>query len=194
VGEETAISQIVRYGYARPREADPEAMLQVTQLIRAGCGSITIETPANSNDEAVDGNRLTALLQSMEPGGELVIPFVGHVVRNSGELLTLLDHVEAQGQVLTILDPPFTTANGGLGALRVALEIVRQGEESEGRPDRLIGLDTRTSSRIRAERVRSMLAQGYRPTTIAKALGISRTSVYRFKQDTIAAAEAEAVA
>jgi len=99
VGEGTTISQIVRYGYARPRDADPEAMLQVTQLIRAGCGSITIETPANANDEAADGNRLTALLQSMEPGGELVIPYVAHVVRNAAELLTLLDHVEAQGQV-----------------------------------------------------------------------------------------------
>jgi DNA invertase Pin-like site-specific DNA recombinase len=95
--------------------------------------------------------------------------------------------LEARGAALTVLEPTFSTKDAAgpvlvsvLGMVaEMGRKFIRERQQAGIEAAKAKGVYRGRKPSIPVERVREMRAAGHGPTAIAKALGISRMSVYR---------------
>ncbi|MEU8925407.1 recombinase family protein [Kitasatospora sp. NPDC048545] len=177
-------------GYARVSTDDQEAQLQHDALTEAGCSRIFTDKASGKN---TDRPELAAVLDYLRPGDTLCVWKLDRFARSLIDLVTMVDALSARGigfKVLTgalaSIDP--NTPDGRLmlqvvGAMaeferslikdrtRAGLEAAKAQGRVGGRPT-VISDDKLTIARARR-------AKGESVTSIAKALGISRATLYR---------------
>ncbi|MFF8770110.1 recombinase family protein [Kitasatospora sp. NPDC015120] len=177
-------------GYARVSTDDQEAQLQHDALSAAGCARIFTDKASGKN---TDRPELAAVLDYLRPGDTLCVWKLDRFARSLIDLVTMVDALSARGigfKVLTgalaSIDP--NTPDGRLmlqvvGAMaeferslikdrtRAGLEAARAQGRTGGRPNVL------NADKLAAAHARR--AKGESVTAIAKALGVSRATLYR---------------
>ncbi|MDQ6753453.1 MAG: recombinase family protein [Actinomycetota bacterium] len=177
-------------GYTRVSTNGQDAQLQRDALKTAGCGRI-FEDKISSRATARPG--LAEALDHLRPTDTLCVWKLDRLGRSVKEVLTIADSLHDQGVGLRILTGTLTgtynpTGEGKFFFVMMAafaelerdmihertmagLAAARAQGRTGGRPT---VMDTDTLSAARARH-----ANGESPTQIAKALGVSRASIYR---------------
>ncbi|MFJ5732405.1 recombinase family protein [Streptomyces paradoxus] len=177
-------------GYARVSTDDQEAHLQRNALTAAGCARIFEDKASGKNTDRAE---LRAALDCARPGDTLCVWKLDRFARSLIDLVTMVDTLRERGigfKVLTgalaNIDP--STADGRLmlqvvGAMaeferslikertRAGLDAAKAQGRTGGRPS-VVDEDVLTVARARK-------AKGESVSAIAKALGISRATLYR---------------
>ncbi|MFE9060202.1 recombinase family protein [Streptomyces violaceusniger] len=181
-------------GYARVSTDDQEAQLQHDALTEAGCARIFTDKASGKN---TDRPELAAALDCLRPGDTLCVWKLDRFARSLIDLVTMVDGLAAGGigfKVLTgalaSIDP--NTPDGRLmlqvvGAMaeferslikdrtRAGLEAAKAQGRTGGRPTVM------DADKLAAAKARK--AQGESVTAIAKALKVSRATLYRALAD-----------
>ncbi|GFH36516.1 recombinase family protein [Streptomyces pacificus] len=177
-------------GYARVSTDDQEAQMQHDALTEAGCARIFTDKASGKN---TDRPELTAALDYLRPGDTLCVWKLDRFARSLIDLVTMVDALRERGigfRVLTgalaNIDP--ATPDGRLmlqvvGAMaeferdlikdrtRAGLAAARAQGRTGGRPAVM------DADKVAAAKARR--AKGESVTAVAKALGVSRATLYR---------------
>ncbi|MGW3241709.1 recombinase family protein [Streptomyces sp. NPDC001070] len=177
-------------GYARVSTDDREAQLQRDALTAAGCARIFEDKASGKN---TDRPELTAVLDYARPGDVLCVWKLDRLGRSLIDLVSIVDGLRERGIGFRVLDGALssvdtTSADGRLffqiiaamaeferslikDRTRAGLEAARVQGRTGGRPS-VVDEDVLTVARARK-------AKGESISAIAKALGVSRATLYR---------------
>ncbi len=176
---------MARIGYARVSTSDQDPTLQIERLKAAGC---TIVRSERQSGRSLSGrDELETVLQFLREGDELVVVRLDRLGRSTRDVLNIVHDLDRVGASLRVLDPELST-EGDLGRIvvtvlgmvaemehrfilerqRAGIEAAKQRGVYKGRP--------RTAPN---EEIRRRRAAGEGVTEIARALKISRMTVYR---------------
>ena len=171
-GEDAPVPPGSNYGYARVSTTDRDIDLQYETLEKAGCRVIRAEKGSGT---------------SVPGGDELVVTRVDRLARSMGDVQDIIRELEAKSATLRAAEQPIDTPTPAgmtfldmLGGLREVRDDpttrTADGGSCEGEgPWRLQG----RKASIDRRGARQLLAEGIRPSAVARLLGISRTSVWR---------------
>ena len=174
-------------GYARCSTPDQDPALQMDALSAAGCERIWTETASGA---AADRPQLADLLSHARNGDTLVVWRLDRLGRSLPHLIGLLADLEQQGVEFRSLTEALDTSTAG-GRLvfnifasiatferQLIQERTQAGLAAARARGRVGGRPTvMTSAKIRT--ARRMLDDGETLTTVAAALSVSRTTLYR---------------
>ncbi|MCX5378560.1 recombinase family protein [Streptomyces sp. NBC_00091] len=177
-------------GYARVSTDDQEAQLQQDALTVAGCARIFTDKASGKN---TDRPELTAALDYLRPGDTLCVWKLDRFARSLIDLVTLVDSLAARGIGFKVLTGALASIDPNTPDGRLMLQVVGAMAEFERSliKDRTrAGLDAaraqgRTGGRpavMDADKLaaaKARRAKGESVTVIAKALGVSRATLYR---------------
>ena len=174
-------------GYARTSTVDQVAGFeaQLRDLKAAGCKKVFSEQVSS----VAERDQLKSAVGYLREGDVLVSTKLDRLARSMRHLLQIVDEVEAKGAELRILGMNLDTATPTgvlmlqvLGAVAehersMMLERQREGIAKAKALGKYKGR-ARTAM-AKAGEVEKLLADGVRPTDVARKLGIGRSSVYR---------------
>jgi DNA invertase Pin-like site-specific DNA recombinase len=179
-------------GLARVSTDAQDAQLQHDALAEAGCGRI-FEEKVSTHKATADRPGLTAALDYLRPGDTLVVWKLDRLGRSVKDVLTIADDLHERGIGVRILTGKLSGSYSPAGEGKFFFNMMAAFAELErdiihertmaglaaakaqgrngGRPT-VMDADKLAAARARRER-------GESPTAIARALGVSRASVYR---------------
>ncbi|MFD7246490.1 recombinase family protein [Streptomyces massasporeus] len=177
-------------GYARVSTDDQEAQLQRDALTAAGCVRIFEDKASGKNTNRPE---LTAALDYARPGDTLCVWKLDRFARSLIDLVTMVDTLRGRGIGFKVLTGALANIDPGTADGRLMLQVVgamAEFERSLIKERTRAGLDAakaqgRTGGRpsVVSEDVltvaRARQAKGESVSAIAKALGISRATLYR---------------
>ncbi|MEV7924253.1 recombinase family protein [Kitasatospora sp. NPDC088779] len=181
-------------GYARVSTDDQEAQLQHDALTDAGCARIFTDTASGKN---TDRPELAAVLDYLRPGDTLCVWKLDRFARSLIDLVTMVDALSARGIGFKVLTGALASIDPNTPDGRLMLQVVGAMAEFERSliKDRTrAGLEAakaqgRTGGRpavMDADKVAAAMARkakGESVSAIAKALGVSRATLYRALAD-----------
>src|SRR3954469_25866897 len=176
---------MARYGYASISSTDQDCSLQEARLRAEGCKVIRTEKASGKSRDGRD--ELARIMDFLHAGDELVVVKLDRLGRSTRDVLNLVHDLEAKGAALTVLEPTFSTKDAAGPILVTVLGMVAEMERKFIRERQQAGIEAAKAKGVYKGRkpsvpvgkVREMHAAGQGPSTIAKALGISRMSVHR---------------
>jgi len=185
----------VQIGYARVSTGHQSLDQQVDVLTAAGVDAERIyqdKLSGTSTREQRPG--LAALLDYARPGDAIVVVGIDRLGRNAAEVMTTIRELGKRDIVLRSLREGIDTSNatgrmvaGVLASLaELELELGRERRSAAREARRARGLATgrpRALNESKAALAQRMHASGESANTIAKALGVSRATVYRVLAD-----------
>jgi DNA invertase Pin-like site-specific DNA recombinase len=189
----TTHTNAIRIGYARVSSSSQDVDSQMPDLEAADCREIVVETASTRKERPL----LEATIARLRPGDTLVIHRPDRVARSLKELLVLLeDKLHARGinlHILTGVCAGLHRPNGQTFAEKVLFTISSLASELERELIRERTLDGLRAARAQGHVggrpaavtedtlavVRARQAKGESVTTIARHLGIGRSTLYR---------------
>lgn len=177
-------------GLARVSTSDQDTQLQLDALQAAGCARVFTEKVSSRK---ADRPGLAAALDYVRAGDTLVVWKLDRLGRSTRELLAIADDLHARGVRLQILTGTLTGTYSPRGEGRFFFTMMAAFAELErdmNQERTLAGLAAaRAQGRVggrpsvmdadRLAAAKARAARGESPTEIAKALGVSRATVYR---------------
>ncbi|MEU6378700.1 recombinase family protein [Streptomyces sp. NPDC046909] len=177
-------------GYARVSTDDQEAQLQLDALTAAGCARIFEDKASGKNTNRPE---LTAALDYARSGDTLCVWKLDRFARSLIDLVTMVDTLRERGIGFKVLTGALANIDSGTADGRLMLQVVgamAEFERSLIKERTRAGLDAakaqgRTGGRptVVDEDVlavaRARKSKGESVSAIAKALGISRATLYR---------------
>jgi DNA invertase Pin-like site-specific DNA recombinase len=135
---------------------------------------------------------LTLLLDMIGSGDKLVVWKLDRLARNMGDLMAIVSLLEGKGATLEILDQKIDTGSASGKAFLQMLGVFAEFETNLRKERQMAGIAKAKAERpeaykgrpasVDAEAICNLLDSGMTPTDVAKKLGISRATVYRYKQ------------
>jgi DNA invertase Pin-like site-specific DNA recombinase len=171
-------------GYARVSTSDQNLDAQLAELETHGCERIFTDKATGSSTARAG---LADLLEFVREGDTLVVVRLDRFARSLSDLYALLERLTRQGVAFHCLRQSIDTSTSA-GKLTLAiLGAVAEFENDLRRERQREGIERAKKRGVYKGRKRTVDAgevcrlhrEGARPTSIAKTLGISRTSVYR---------------
>ena len=177
------------FGYARVSTTDQDVGLQVAALRAAGCQ--TVRSEKKSGTERGSRTELQILLDFLREGDTLVVTRIDRLARSMKDLQDIVHELKGRGVALKATEQPIDTGTAAgkafLDMLGVFAEFetnLRRERQAEGiAAAKARGVYKGGKPRVDPEVVRRLAAEGVRPAHIARQLGISRGTVYRFLPD-----------
>lgn len=174
------------FGYARVSTTDQDLDIQIAALRAAGCQ--TIRSEKKSGTARTARTELQVLLDFLREGDTLVVTRIDRLARSMKDLQDIVHELKGRGVALKATEQPIDTGTAAgkafLDMLGVFAEFetnLRRERQAEGiAAAKARGVYKGGKPRIDPEAVRRLAAEGMRPAHIARALGISRGTVYRF--------------
>ena len=177
----------MKIGYARVSTIDQNPNAQADALADAGCDKIVTETASGASEKRPE---LARLMRSLAPGDVLTVWRLDRLGRSLPHLIATVRDLEEKGAHLVSLSEGIdtTTAQGRLrfhimGALaeferslivertQAGLQAARKRGVQLGRPKSLSG--------AQIKHARKLIDSGERPATVARSLGVDRSTLYR---------------
>ena len=179
-------------GLARVSTDAQDAQLQRDTLTDAGCGRVYLEK-VSTREAATERPGLTAALDYLRPGDTLVVWKLDRFGRSVKEVLTIADDLHARGIGVRILTGKLAGSYSPAGEGKFFFTMMAAFAELERdiiHERTMAGLAAakaqgRTGGRptvMDADKLaaaRARRARGESPAKIARALGVSRASIYR---------------
>ncbi len=174
------------FGYARVSTVDQNLGIQEAALRAAGCQ--TIRSEKKSGTERGSRTELQVLLDFLRQGDTLVVTRIDRLARSMKDLQDIVHELKGRGIALKATEQPIDTGTAAgkafLDMLGVFAEFetnLRKERQAEGiLAAKARGVYKGGKARIDPDAVRRLAADGVRPAHIARQLGISRGTVYRF--------------
>ncbi|CAM5487483.1 DNA-invertase hin [Streptomyces avidinii] len=177
-------------GYARVSTDDQEAQLQHDALTAAGCARVFTDKASGKN---TDRPELMAVLDYVRPGDTLCVWKLDRFARSLIDLVNMVDALAARGVGFKVLTGALASIDPNTPDGRLMLQVVGAMAEFERSliKDRTrAGLDAaRAQGRVggrpavmdadKLAAAKARKAQGESVTAIAKALKVSRATLYR---------------
>jgi len=180
-------------GVARVSTDEQDVQLQLDALIAAGCGRIYSEKVSTRKAAAERPGLAAAIADAHRPGDTLVAWKLDRIGRSTREVLGIADELHANGVGLKIITGTLSGSYSPTGEGKFFFTMMAAFAELErdlikertmaglaaaraqghvgGRPT-VMGADKLAAARARRER-------GESPTEIARALAVSRATIYR---------------
>ena len=175
-------------GYARASTIDQEAgfQVQIKALKAADCEKLFSEQVSS----VAQRPQLEAAVDYLRDGDVLVVTKLDRLARSVAHLVAIGEQFEAKGVALKVLDQAIDTSTptcrlmfnmiGSIAQFERELMLERQREgiaraKAEGKYK-----GRKPTARDKGHEVKRLRSEGIGATAIAKQLGISRASVYRF--------------
>lgn len=172
-------------GYARVSTSDQDCAIQVEALRSAGCTIVRSEKVSGTSRKG--RSELETVLDFIREGDTLVVTRIDRLARSLFDLESIVRQIEAKGAHLQALEQPVDTKSASGRAFLQMLGVFAQFESSIRKERQMEGIaKAKAEGKYRGrkpsvdrEQVIALHSQGVRPATIAKQLGVGRTSVYR---------------
>jgi DNA invertase Pin-like site-specific DNA recombinase len=172
-------------GYARVSSADQCTGIQEAALTAAGAGVVFAETVSGTTRDG--RGELAKVLGVLGKGDPLAVVRLDRLGRSLRDLANIGHEIDKAGAHLRVLEQSVDTSTPagraffGMLAVFAAFETdVRRERQAEGiAKARVESVYKGRQPSIERDRVQALKAQGLGPAAIAKAMGISRQSVYR---------------
>jgi DNA invertase Pin-like site-specific DNA recombinase len=175
-------------GYARASTIDQEAgfQVQIKALKAADCEKLFSEQVSS----VAQRPQLEAAVDYLRDGDVLVVTKLDRLARSVAHLVAIGEQLDAKGVALKVLDQAIDTSTptgrlmfnmiGSIAQFERELMLERQREgiaraKAEGKYK-----GRKPTARDKGHEVKRLRSEGIGATAIAKQLGISRASVYRF--------------
>ena len=176
---------MARYGYARVSSDDQDHTLQQAGLKEAGCTIVRAEKVSAGTREGRE--ELASLMEFMREGDELVVVKLDRLGRSTRDVLNLVHELQSKGAALTVLEPSFSTRDATGSLLVTVLAMVAELERGFIRERQAAGIAAAKAKgvyrgrrpSVPVDKIKELHGTGAGPSSIAKALGISRMSVHR---------------
>ncbi|MGD1173769.1 recombinase family protein [Mycobacterium seoulense] len=187
----TAAATGVQIGYARVSTGHQSLDQQVDALTAAGVNAERIYSDKLSGTSTREQRLgLAALLDYARPGDAIVVVGIDRLGRNAAEVMTTIRELGERDIVLRSLREGINTSNaagrmvaGVLASLaELELELGRERRSAAREARRARGLATgrpKALDESKAALAQRMHVSGESANTIARALGVSRATVYR---------------
>ena len=176
-------------GYARVSSSGQSLDAQIDALTAAGCDKIYSEK--RSGRTAADRSELLRALDQLRPSDQFVVTRLDRLARSVGDLHRIIGQISATGADFRCLQQGGVDTASSTGKLMLAiLGAVAEFENDIRRERQRDGIDRekergvyrgRPATIDRAEII-AMANGGQTPTAIARALSISRATVYRLSR------------
>ncbi|QUS59198.1 recombinase family protein [Pseudovibrio brasiliensis] len=176
-----------RLGYARTSSTDQNIETQILALKAAGCQLIRSEQ--KSGNSLKERAELKTILDFIHPGETLVVTRIDRLARSMHDLQVIVQKLQDKGAHLYATEQPVDTSTAAgkaffdmLGVFAEFETNLRRERQAEGiAAAKARGVYKGRPAKINKEEIRTRLAAGQSPTTIARELGISRGTVYKVK-------------
>lgn len=178
-----------RIGYARVSTDDQDLSIQKAALDEGGCAIVFEEKRSGTKR---DGRaQLELALKVLTKGDTLVVLRLDRLGRSLRDLANIAHEIEQAGAHLRVIEQSVDTATSAgrvfFGMLAVFAQFetdVRRERQAEGiAKAKKAGVYTGGKPRIDRRRVFELDEQGHGPAAVARALGVSRMSIYRILAD-----------
>lgn len=188
------------FGYARVSTIDQDLSIQVAALQAAGCQ--TIRSEKKSGTERGSRTELQVLLDFLREGDTLVVTRIDRLARSMKDLQDIVHELKGRGVALKATEQPIDTSTAAGKAFLDMLGVFAEFETNLRRERQIEGIEAAKArgvykgrkARIDPDAIRKLAAEGIKPAHIARQLGISRATVYRFLPVADAGALEEATA
>ncbi len=178
-----------RIGYARVSTSDQDLSLQRLALDRDGCAIVFEEK--RSGTKRVGRAQLDLAIKVLVKGDTLVVTRLDRLGRSLRDLANIAHEIEEAGAHLRVLEQSVDTATPAgrafFGMLAVFAQFetdVRRDRQAEGiARAKKAGVYTGGKPRIDRPAVLDRIESGEGPAAIARALNVSRMSVYRIIEE-----------
>ena len=185
------------FGYARVSTIEQDVSIQEAALRTAGCQTIRSEKKSGSDRSARP--ELQNLLDFLREGDTLVVTRIDRLARSMKDLQDIVHELKGRGVTLKATEQPIDTSTAAGKAFLDMLGVFAEFETNLRRERQLEGIEAAKARgvykggkpRIDPDAVRKLIADGMKPAHVARQLGISRGTVYKFvpRVDTVAASE-----
>ena len=185
------------FGYARVSTSEQDLGIQETALRAAGCQ--TIRSEKKSGSERGARTELQVLLDFLRKGDTLVVTRIDRLARSMKDLQDIVHELKGRGIALMATEQPIDTSTAAGKAFLDMLGVFAEFETNLRRERQLEGIEAARARgvykggkpRIDPDAVRKLIADGIKPAHIARQLGISRGTVYKFvtKGETVTPSE-----
>jgi len=175
------------FGYARVSTVDQDLSIQEAALRAAGCQTIRSEKKSGSGR----GGRteLQTLLDFLRLGDTLVVTRIDRLARSMKDLQDIVHEMKGRGITLKATEQPIDTGTAAGKAFLDMLGVFAEFETNLRRERQAEGIEAAKArgvykggkARIDPDAVKALLADGVKPAHVARQLGISRGTVYRFR-------------
>ncbi len=178
-----------RYGYARVSTTDQDLSIQREALERAGCAVIRDEKVSGTSRQGRE--ELGTLMSFLREGDELVVTRVDRLARSIGDLQDIVRELRARNVALVATEQPIDTSTAAGKAFLDMLGVFAEFETNLRRERQMEGI-AKAKARgvykgrkpsVDAAKARRLKGEGLRPTEIAAALKVSRSTVWRVLKD-----------
>ncbi|WP_188064117.1 recombinase family protein [Sphingobium sp. KCTC 72723] len=170
-------------GYARVSTAGQCLDVQLDELNAKGCERIFSDKATGTN---MDRSGLAQMMTFVRDGDTIVVSRLDRFARSLKDLFTLLDQLTVKGVAFQCLHQPIDTASSTgkltlavLGAVAEFENDLRRERQREGIAKAKAAGVYKRGPVIDAAEVLRRKDSGENPSVIARAMGISRMSVYR---------------
>ena len=176
------MSQII--GYARVSTEDQDCAIQEEALRAAGATIIRSEHKSGTSTKG--RSELATVLDFVREGDTLLVTRIDRLARSLMDLEGIVQALEAKGAHLKATEQPIDTASPAGRAFLQMLGVFAEFETAIRRERQMEGI-AKAKARgvykgrkpsVPVEEVKRLKADGVGPSTIAKQLGIARSSVY----------------
>jgi DNA invertase Pin-like site-specific DNA recombinase len=184
---------MAKYGYARVSSVSQSLDEQLDQLQKAGCEIIRSEKVSGKSTEGRE--ELATMLQFLRSGDTLVVTRLDRLGRNVKDLSNIVDDLTRRGVALNSIHQSIDTSSAAGRAFIGMLSVFAEFENSIRNERQMEGIARAKASGVfkgrgrkfdhdkSADEIRRLRDTGLGAGEIAKELGISKSSVYRFVRD-----------
>lgn len=174
------------FGYARVSTSEQDLGIQEAALRLAGCQ--TIRSEKKSGSDRGSRTELQILLDFLRTGDTLVVTRIDRLARSMKDLQDIVHELKGRGVALKATEQPIDTGTAAGKAFLDMLGVFAEFETNLRRERQTEGIEAAKArgvykggkARIDADAVRKLIAEGVKPAHIARQLGISRGTVYKF--------------
>lgn len=179
---------MTRIGYVRVGQYDDDLDLQTARLKAFACSAIHSE--AEWKAKRATPNKLDRIIRSLELGDELVVLRLDCVGRSAREVIKLVRELAVRGAALHVLEPGITTA-GSVGETVIAvldmiaeleLKVITERKRDGIEAGKIAGSYKGRLKSVDDDEIRKRVAAGESKASIARAMKISRMTIYRALQ------------